>query len=433
MHRRHFLAGLSGLLTVPLPLGAAQGTPASHPAPALHPAVGQPLAPWTPGTLDIHHIATGRGNATLVVMPDGTSLLIDTGASADALETSTPPMPGAQRRPGEWVGRYAQRHLRATGRQALDYLLVTHLHPDHLGDVMADCPPSKQGDYRLTGVMDVAELLPVGTLLDRAFPGYDDGVMPKARFSDNYIAFVRARQKHGLAVQRFVAGSGTQMAPRGHVPLPAGAPAFGVRNLAVNGEVWTGEGERARAQFPPLADLPRRDYPNENMCSTAVRIASGRFAYFTAGDLTSYTFDGDQPWRDVLTAAARACGPVDVATADHHGMFDGLSAQAVRLLRPQAWLVQAWHAAHPDMLQMERMLSDRLYPGARDIFATGMTRENYLANRRLVTRMRSTEGHVVVRAAPGGATFQVFVTDNTDEQDRVKQATGPYVSGRNAS
>jgi hypothetical protein len=34
------------------------------------------LPPWTPGQLDIHHIATGRGNATLVIMPDGTSLLL---------------------------------------------------------------------------------------------------------------------------------------------------------------------------------------------------------------------------------------------------------------------------------------------------------------------------------------------------------------------
>ena len=71
-------------------------------------------------------------------------------------------------------------------------------------------------------------------------------------------------------------------------------------------------------------------------------------------------------------------------------MFDGLSAQAVRLLRPQAWVIPAWHIAHPDMLQMERMLSERMYPGARDVFSVGLTRENYLANRRLVTRMRST-------------------------------------------
>ena len=396
------------------------------------PAVGQPLAPWTPGCLDIHHIATGRGNATLVLMPDGTSLLIDAGATADAPDTSAAPRPSAQRRPGEWVGRYVQRYLQSAGLTALDYLLVTHLHPDHLGDVTDDSPLSKQGDYRLTGVADVAEIVPVGSLIDRAFPGYDYPAPPNGRFAANYLAFVKSRVKQGLKVERFRAGSGEQIVPRGHRPLPAGTPTFGARNLAANGEVWTGVGEQTRAMFPPLASLAAKDLPNENMCSTAVRIASGKFGYFTAGDLTSYSFDGEQPWRDVLGAAARAAGPVDVATADHHGMFDGLSADVVRTLRPQAWVIPVWHISHPDMLQLERMFSDRLYPGPRDVFATSLMRENYLANRRLVTRMRSSDGHVVVRVAPGGASFHTLVTDNADEQDRVKLALGPYLSGRNA-
>ncbi len=42
--------------------------------------VGEPLPAWTPGTLDIHQINTGRGDAALLVFPDGTSLLIDAGA-----------------------------------------------------------------------------------------------------------------------------------------------------------------------------------------------------------------------------------------------------------------------------------------------------------------------------------------------------------------
>jgi len=32
--------------------------------------IGAPLPAWTPGTLDIHHISTGRGNSTLFVLPD---------------------------------------------------------------------------------------------------------------------------------------------------------------------------------------------------------------------------------------------------------------------------------------------------------------------------------------------------------------------------
>jgi hypothetical protein len=434
--RRDFLQGLLALPLSSLSAGKVLAQSGAGPTDR------QTLAPWTPGCLDIHHLATGRGNATFILMPDGTSLLIDAGATADTLDVSSAPKPSSARRPGEWVGRYVQRHLRAIGLTGLDYLLVTHLHPDHLGDVTDASPASRQGDYCLTGVMDVAEIVPVGTLMDRAFPHYDFPVPLSGRFAENYMAFVRARVQQGLRVERFHAGSARQIGLLGHVAVPQmsqqGGPgsapvACSVRNLAANGEVWTGAAEQTRAMFPPLAQLAPQDYPNENLCSTALRLSYGKFGYFTAGDLTSYTFDGALPWRNVLTAAAQVCGPVDVATADHHGMFDGLSPETVRLLRPQAWVIPSWHISHPDLLQLERMFSERLYAGPRDVFATSLMHENYLANRRLVSRMRSRDGHVVVRVAPGGGSFHVQTTDNTDETDHIKLSLGPYVSGLNAA
>jgi len=73
-----------------------------------------------------------------------------------------------------------------------------------------------------------------------------------------------------------------------------------------------------------------------------------------AGDLTSNTFDGATPWRDVETPAAQATGPVEVAVAPHHGMFDATGADAVRALRPRVWVILAWRAAHPNMATLER-------------------------------------------------------------------------------
>lgn len=67
---------------------------------ALPDRAGSRLAPWQPGWLDIHHIATGRGNATFVMLPDGTSMLIDAGASNNGLDTSVAPRPDASRRAG---------------------------------------------------------------------------------------------------------------------------------------------------------------------------------------------------------------------------------------------------------------------------------------------------------------------------------------------
>jgi len=411
--RRRFLLG--ALLAAAMPASRARDA-------ALPDRAGVALARWQPGWLDIHHIATGRGNATFILLPDGSSLLIDAGASLNGADVSVAPMPSSERRPGEWIARYISRQMRAAGLEpALDYLLVSHLHPDHLGDVNTSSPVSRQGSYRLGGVTDVAELLPVKMLVDRDFPDYSYPALFSAPFLDNYKAYVTARRQAGLPVQRFQVGSNRQIAPRN-------AGAWEIRNIAANGEVWTGQGDSTRQLFPALDSIPRADWPNENQCSAAIRLGYGRFSYFTAGDLTSYTEDGALPWRDVLGPAARVAGRVSAATADHHGMFDGLSADVVRALAPQVWVVPTWHISHPDMLQLERMFSQRLYPGARDVFATSVMKENLLANGRLTKRMRSHDGHVVVRVAPGGAQFHVAVTDNRDEQDQVKLVTGPYIS-----
>lgn len=412
LQRRRILAALLALPAGTLPCGASAATPRDR--------SGASLAAWQPGWLDIHHLATGRGNATFIMLPDGTSLLIDAGASMSKLDVSVATRPDASRRPGEWIGRYARRHMARAGLSELDYLLVTHLHPDHTGDVDATSPPSARGAYRLSGVTDVAEQVSIGTLIDRGYPDYTWPAPIDAPFAANYRAFVAARRKAGMAVERFDTGSASQVAARGHRPAPV---PFEVRNIAANGAVWTGAGTATRQLFPALATLPRADWPSENQCSAAIRIAYGAFSYFTAGDLTSYTQDGALPWQDVLGPAAHAAGPVTVATADHHGMFDGLNADVVRTLRPNTWVIPAWHLAHPDMLQLERMLNQRLYPGPRDLFATTVMRENLLANGRLTARLLSHDGHVVVRVLPGGGEYYVAVLDNSSEQDTVKLVT----------
>jgi hypothetical protein len=72
------------------------------------------------------------------------------------------------------------------------------------------------------------------------------------------------------------------------------------------------------------------------------------------------------------------------------------------------------------------MFSRKLYPGDRDVFATCTMEENRVYNGQFNSKMKSMDGHVIVRVAPGGETFQIAVTDNADDSDRVKLATGPY-------
>lgn len=366
-------------------------------------AVGQPLRPWRRGGLDIHHIATGRGDSTLIIGPDGSSLMIDAGASSTPPPASLDIRPGPERRAGEWIGRYARRHLAATGEPKLNAFLVSHLHPDHID-----------------GLYDVASLLRIGVLVDRAYPDYAYPTVSDAPFARAYVAFVRERARTGGRVERFRVGAADQLM----------LPGAEIRNLAANGEVWTGRGTKTRHLFPPIDSLAKDDIPDENACSAAVRLRYGAFGYFAAGDLTSNSFDGTLPWRDVETPAAQAAGQVDVAVAAHHGMFDATGADVVRALKPRAWVIPGWHAAHPSTDALERMLSQRLYPGPRDVFATGLSPANELAHKWLTDRLAARGGHVVVRVAPGGASYRVVVTDNRDEHDHVISRSGPWPAGR---
>ena len=45
--------------------------------------------PWSPGMLDIHKISTGRGNSPLLVLPDGTTVLVDAARPATAFRRPT--------------------------------------------------------------------------------------------------------------------------------------------------------------------------------------------------------------------------------------------------------------------------------------------------------------------------------------------------------
>ena len=417
LSRRALLAAAGALAGAAAAGGAARAGAADE--------VGKPLAPCRPGGLDIHHIATGRGDSTLVIGPDGSSLMIDAGASGAAAPPALPPRPSDARRPGEWIARYARRRLRDTGGLGIDVFLATHQHPDHVGDVGADTPLTPGGAYRLTGVSDVDRLVPITRLVDRGFPDYAAPSRSGAAFQLNYEAFVRSRIAAGRQVERFRPGALNQLR---RAPDAGTYPAFQIRNLAGNGEVWTGEGEAMRSLFPPLKDLPPADMPEENLWSAALRLSYGDFDYFAAGDLTSTTFEGALPWRDVERAAAQAAGLVEVAVSPHHGMFDATGAAAVRALQPRVWIISSWHALHPGPSTLNRLLNGRLHRIEPRVFVTGLDPSTEAASPWLTNRLASRQGHVIVRVAPDGGHFQIVVTDNADEADRVMAVFGPYPS-----
>jgi beta-lactamase superfamily II metal-dependent hydrolase len=368
-------------------------------------AAGEPLPKWTPGTLDIHQINTGRGNSAFLMLPDGTTLLVDAGNGGNLPPRGTPPRPDSTRTPGEWIARYA----RAMGATAIDYGYLTHFHDDHMN-----------------AMVDVAERLPIRTMIDRGWPDYDYPAPDHRELGAE--AFLRYREflKRGVTrAERLQPGRNDQIVLKAD---PKAYPQFEVRNVAANGEVWTGKGVETRKLFPALLGIDRADWPTENMCSLAIRIRYGAFDYFTGGDMPGLLRPGYPAWQDVETAVAQAVGPVDVALLNHHGNRDSTNPTLVRTLQPRAWIIPVWSSDHPGHDVLDRMYSTRLYPGPRDVFATNMIEANKIVIGPLLDRLQSSQGHIVVRVARGGGSYRMLILDDSSESFEVKAAFGPYES-----
>ena len=112
--------------------------------------------------------------------------------------------------------------------------------------------------------------------------------------------------------------------------------------------------------------------------------------------------------------------------ADHHAYFDAVGPNFVRALQPRAFIIPAWYVAHPSILPLRRMLSQQLYKGDRDVYATSVMLANRIVNNQFISKLKSLDGHVVVRVAPGGGEFRVIIRDNADDSARVKAVFGPY-------
>jgi hypothetical protein len=375
--------------------------------------------------LDIHRISTGKGDAVLFVLPDGTTMLMDPGSTGRQGPRVTAQRPDNSRTPGEWVTRYIRNTLRDRSDAVFDYALLTHFHGDHMGDLLPDSKKSASGKYKLTGITEVGENIPIRLLLDRNWPSYDYPAPVRGAMMQNYRAFIEHQMAtRGMKVERFKPGAADQIVLRREAKL---YPTFQVRNIAANGEIWTGVADVTRQHFPPIADTPERDRPHENMCSIALRMSYGKFDYFAGGDMPGVTDEGVPQWHDVETPVAKAVGPVDVAVLNHHGYIDAENAFFVSTLRPRVHVFSVWSPGQPGPMVLRRLLSTRLYPGPRDIFATNMSEATKIVIAD-IGRIKSMHGHIVIRVAEGGASYRVFILDDTAETYRITAVHGPYES-----
>lgn len=391
--KRNTIAAITALLLTTLP--ALCGT--KH------------LPEWKEGFFDIHAIATGKGEQTLLIMPDGTKMLIDAGDMTGS-RWNGKAVPDSSKTPAQWVARYIKRF---TGSSSIDYFLLTHLHADHMGSVHAFRDGSH--GYKRAGITELADYIEIGKLVDRAYPDYDwpsKEYISKLGPMPNYLRFIGYRDSLGLKAEKFIVGSHSQFSPV-HKP---DVKDFDVWNIAGNAMISTGNGLEVRKMYDDTTSPLQLD---ENLFSTVLLFRYGNFTYYHGGDIggSSWPSVNKEFDRDFESGIADFIGhPVTVIKADHHATRDSSNPYFLWKMRPRQIIVHAIEAKHCWPSTINRMLDPQM-PGCKEIFATGDSGKACLDDATFA-KLKGV-GHIVVRVYEGGAKYKIYVLDNHSKDYRV--------------
>ncbi|MCQ2135551.1 MAG: hypothetical protein MJY67_01395 [Bacteroidales bacterium] len=352
-------------------------------------------SPWHKGYMDIHQISTGRGDVAFLILPDGTTMLVDMGDLG--VNNYTQEIMGAKpspaRKPAEWVAKYVKHFAEPLGNDGkIDFAMMTHFHGDHIGAFDKLALNSEKRNYKLQGITHLAELVDIDRIVDRAWPGYDYPSASQVNSSNsgvaNYISFMTARAADGKTNQKFVVGSTSQFGL-----LKDKSYDFRVLNLAGNLEYFNGSGVSKYS-------LSTND---ENEYSLAVRISYGKFDWYTGGDIKNEGYE---------EAISKACGATDVVVCNHHAYSDAMHSAFVKNMDATAWVIPCWDYYHPQPDPLKRMLA---VTGADEklVFSAGLVESNRI--RLGADGKKIKAGHIMIRVYEGGDTFQVFVLNDGDE------------------
>jgi len=387
---------------------------------------------------DIHHISTGRGNATFMVFPDGTTMMFDAGEISDThprtlSDRNSRLYPDSSKQAYEWLIQYITE-FSPFEKPQIDYGVISHFHDDHFGEWDTQKKKSAQGNYVLTGFTGVGDIIPIKKMSDRghSMPINLRSEVFQKRFENdeyhivqslnNYLSFLEVQKKKGMLYDSIVAGANDQFILTRE---PESFPQWEIRNIASGGKVATGYKNRESVHV-----FPENYYPGENPLSVCLKFRYGKFDYFTGGDVSGIDEFGAPDFKSMEAQIAALIGAVDVATLNHHGNRDSQQGFYVRTLRPRVWIQQTWSSDHPGHDVLRRIMSNTIYPGPRDLFATDMLEPNInVIGDSFVNRAyKATKGHVVIRVQPGGDQYSVYVLNNSSTDKSILSEHGPYQS-----
>lgn len=393
---------------------------------------------WKEGYLDIHHINTGRGVCTFMVLPDGTTMMVDAGDIDDSLFKSqpltvTPPYPDNSKTAGQWIVDYIRQVLSTIQKPVIDYALLTHFHGDHFGVITTKTKTAANGAYKLSGYTEVGDILPIKMWLDRNYPAnnYPTDLMQtyKAEPSNflnlqKFIAY--QKENNGLQAASLQVGVTNQIVLKN---APTTYPNFKVTGVKANGTIWTGNGTSTFDYFTADSVLDAKKKFSENPLSLAIKLSYGKFDYFTGGDNTGLQGYGLPTWFDVETPMAKAVGKVEVTTLNHHGNRDGTNENFLSNLQPKVVVQQTWCSDHPGQEVMHRLLSNHIYKGEKNIFATNIQEvTKHTLGFWFTQGYKSMFGHIIIRVLPGGNNYYVLIGETVNGKVQITKSFGPYIS-----
>lgn len=403
--------------------------------------VGNVMTGWQEGWLEIHSINSGRGESFFYILPDGTTVLIDAaGANPDAHELEDLGYDLAPAKPSDDISStqviidYLHHYLPEVSGGQLDYAILTHYHGDHMGLLVDGMSVHEEGGFVLSGITELGSQIPVkvmydrGELFDRPSKNSFTGATP-ARY-ENYLKYLEwSAQVYGTERRSAVAGAMDEIKM---VHAPEAYPRFSVRTISSNGNVWDGKADCSNvSRMPSTEELMEigkgKGCVAENTLSVSHLFKYGDFDWFTGGDCM-YIRREQFDYFDIEAPIAEVMCKVDGMKACHHATKLTNSNELLAVLRPDFVIAGTWKDIHPN-----HATTKRFFKASPDLkfYTTNLTdgaKKLLTENGVDWTRFAGTQGHVVVKVAPGGKEYKILVLDDSNQEYRIKSISETYTA-----
>lgn len=307
----------------------------------------QTTGTWTQGEMNLYWLDVEQGDSQLLVGPTGKTMLIDLGETSwNSSNTTT----------NAYRVASAIRAICGTGTNpvALDYVMASHHHLDHLGYAANpdDATPYINGLYQLLTPAGLG--FTVGTLLDHDGGTWTDAngdgrcnvgtsAAPAPEVAWHNAGTTSQTSRRWICWLYGPAGQADRATIQGHVVTLTNTAAWPAIDLGagVTATIVNANGKdtmQADGTTPVSGDhTADATPPSENDYSVAVKLGFGKWLYATAGDsdgeystsVNGYTYN------NIEAKLAGLFGNVDTLRANHHGSDHSSSQAYLNAVKPE--------------------------------------------------------------------------------------------------